>query len=669
MTAAATHRPRPALERAVWTAVLVAAAVLLLAAMPAAVSAIGCGATACRGYGLAAGVGGAVTAAAWFGAGAAVLLAGGRNRFAAVGGIALLAHPTAFALGLLLPGAAPVAGAAAVAIGLVALALFPDGDSVPRWLAPVVAAGGVVLVGTAALPGDVPDAASGALYFVLFGLVTVGQVVRYRTHADRLGRRQTRWLVYGAAVYLVVDALTSVPYFVPSLGSFTAPGTPYDRMQGLVSEVALLLIPICIGIALVRERLFDVDVLIRRTVLYGALSLLLAVAYAAVVVGASAATGAAGGLVPGLLGALAVALLLQPIRSLLQHRTQRLLLGMRQEQYEALTALGRRFSASLSPEAVPEAVADGIRDALAAPYVAVELHDESGPVRLVERGTRTARCESVEIRHLDESVARVTVGVDALRPLTERDREFLADLARDSAAALHGARVVTSLRVAGELLQESRQQLVLGREEERRRLRADLHDQLGPTLAAAGLTAQAAGDLVTTQPAVAERMLDQLGAMLAAAVGDVRRLVHDLRPPVLDELGLAAALRDRAEGMLRGLDLRFDVPEPLDGLPAAVEVAAFRIGLEALMNVAKHAEASACTATLLRTESALELRVEDDGGGFGEAAPGDGVGLRSMRERATELGGTFAVETVPGRTAVIVTLPLVPTEPEKEAQQ
>ena len=219
----------------------------------------------------------------------------------------------------------------------------------------------------------------------------------------------------------------------------------------------------------------------------------------------------------------------------------------------------------------------------------------------MERGARTSRSESVDIAHLGEPVARLIVGVDRLHPLTDRDREFLADLARDSAAALHGARVVTSLRATGELLQESRQQLVLAREEERRRLRADLHDQLGPTLAAAGLTAQAAGGLVSTQPEAAQRMLDQLGSMLAAAVGDVRRLVHDLRPPVLDELGLEAALRDRAEGILRGIDLRFEVPEPLGALPAAAEVAVFRIGLEALMNVAKHAGATTCTVTLLRT--------------------------------------------------------------------
>ena len=152
----------------------------------------------------------------------------------------------------------------------------------------------------------------------------------------------------------MIDVLTSIPYFVPALGAMTAPGTPYDQAQGLVSELALLLIPVCIGIALVREQLFDVDVLIRRTVLYGALSLLLALAYAAVVVGAGATTGAAGGPVPALLGALAVALLLQPIRSLLQHRTQRLLLGMREDRYEALTALGHRFSASVSPDDVPE---------------------------------------------------------------------------------------------------------------------------------------------------------------------------------------------------------------------------------------------------------------------------------------------------------------------------
>ena len=262
MTAAASPRRRPALEQAVRTAVLVVAAVLLLAALPAAVAAIGCDAVSCRGYEFAAAASGGLATAAWFGAGAAVLLAGGRNRFAAVGGIALLAHPAAIAIGLLVPAAGAPAGQVAVAVGLVALALFPNGDSVPRWLASSVGVGGLLLVATSALPaGAVPDADSGALYFLLFGLVVAGQIIRYRNHVDLLARRQTRWLVYGVAVYLVIDALSSIPYFVPALGAMTAAGGPYDRMQGVLSELALLLIPVCIGIALVRERRFDVDVL------------------------------------------------------------------------------------------------------------------------------------------------------------------------------------------------------------------------------------------------------------------------------------------------------------------------------------------------------------------------------------------------------------------------
>ena len=212
--------------------------------------------------------------------------------------------------------------------------------------------------------------------------------------------------------------------------------------------------------------------------------------------------------------------------------------------------------------------------------------------------------------------------------------------------------------MAGELAR-SREELVTAREEERRRLRRDLHDELGPTLASVAMRIEAAGGLVDSDPAAARAMLAELRGEVGDAVAHIRRVVYALRPPQLDELGLVGAIEERAaqlvDGDGRGVTVRVEAPDRLEALPAAVEVAAFRIAQEALVNAARHAEAASCTVTV-RAGGALELEVRDDGAGL-TGRPG--VGIASMRERAAELGGTCTVEPGPGGgTVVRARLPL-----------
>jgi signal transduction histidine kinase len=219
-----------------------------------------------------------------------------------------------------------------------------------------------------------------------------------------------------------------------------------------------------------------------------------------------------------------------------------------------------------------------------------------------------------------------------------------------------------ALRLSADL-QRSRGRLITAQEEERRRLRRDLHDGLGPQLAGLTMTAEAAQDLISNDPKRAEALLDDLIERAQAAVADVRRLVYELRPPALDALGLLGALRAQtAHQEYGGLRISIREPERLPPLPAAVEIAAYRIALEALNNVARHADARNCVLGLAFDEEAGELRVEviDDGKGIA-GDPGTGVGLSSMRERAAELGGSFEIETVPsGGTRVRASLPCVP---------
>jgi signal transduction histidine kinase len=200
--------------------------------------------------------------------------------------------------------------------------------------------------------------------------------------------------------------------------------------------------------------------------------------------------------------------------------------------------------------------------------------------------------------------------------------------------------------------------LVTAREEERRRLRGDLHDGLGPQLAALTLTLDAARNLLRRDPEAAEQLLAAAKGDVVTAVEDVRRVVHDLRPPALDELGLLGAVGQQVQRFRRiepgaqGLDVQLDVPPELPVLPAAVEVAAYRIVSEALTNVARHAGARTACVRIRCCGAALELEVADDGRGIEDGAP-RGVGTASMRERAGELGGSVTVTRPPGGGTVV----------------
>jgi signal transduction histidine kinase len=210
-------------------------------------------------------------------------------------------------------------------------------------------------------------------------------------------------------------------------------------------------------------------------------------------------------------------------------------------------------------------------------------------------------------------------------------------------------------------LQRSRERLVTAREEERRRLRRDLHDGLGPTLAALNLQAGIVRNLITTDPAAADALVGEWRTELHAAIANIRRFVYELRPPALDELGLIGAIREAAAqysvSQANGIQITVEAPDSLAPLPAAVEVAAFHIAQEALANIVNHAKAHTCCIHLEGTDM-LYLEITDDGVGIPEKHP-TGVGLISMRERAAELGGTCVVErTVTGGTRVLARLPL-----------
>jgi signal transduction histidine kinase len=283
----------------------------------------------------------------------------------------------------------------------------------------------------------------------------------------------------------------------------------------------------------------------------------------------------------------------------------------------------------------------------------VELEAQSGDTPIINTvGTLPsgATIERLPLLYHDIKIGELRVAARRSdESLSQSDLTVLQDLARQVGIALYAAQLTDDL-------QRARIRLVTAREEERRRIRRDLHDSLGPTLAALRMQLGAVRRAVREQPEEAEALIDDLRDDVREATAAIRRLVYGLRPPLLDEHGLDGALRSLST-VAAPATLTLELPEALPPLSAAVEVALYRIATEAVHNVARPARAAAGMLRLEACAGAVLLTVRDDGVGL-PAEHGGGIGLTSMSERATELGGTLTVVAAPGGgTCVSASIP------------
>ncbi|MGZ8803296.1 MAG: GAF domain-containing sensor histidine kinase, partial [Mycobacterium sp.] len=436
-------------------------------------------------------------------------------------------------------------------------------------------------------------------------------------------------------------------------------------------QIVPIAVPIAATIAILRYRLFDIDRVINRTLLYGLLTACVIGIYVVIVGGIGAVVDAQQGDAGlSLLATGVVAVSFGPLRDRLQRSIDRLVYGDRADPYRTLAMLGRRLEESQALDAVLPTVAATVADALRVPYAAVQVSrgPELGPGRFqtaAEHGSMPGpdvTMMEVPLTYGGEQVGRlVLAGRGRSVDLSPADRRVLADLGRQIGIAVQATEVERQARGLSLDLQQSRERLVLAREEERRRIGRDLHDGLGPQLAGLTMTLEAARDLVRTDPTRAEELLGGLLGQADLAIEDVRRISHQLRPPALDALGLVGALRSHATS--QRIPVTVQAPAYLPGLPAGVEVAAYRIALEAVHNVVTHADATACRVTLridrsAKGRAAVLIEVNDNGVGIpADLAPG--IGLASMAERAEELGGTFVVaKGNDGGTQVQARLPI-----------
>ncbi len=429
-------------------------------------------------------------------------------------------------------------------------------------------------------------------------------------------RAQVLWLVWAVLVVFLVN--------LPFQAASSPPPVPLLTMP---------LIPAAMTVAMLRYHLYGIRVVVNRTLVYVLLTGLLLGLYAVVVLAVGRLAG--GGSVPELLAAGAVAVALSPVRARLQRGVDRLMYGNRADPYGALATLGAALATPMTPDEVLWTIADSVARAVRAASVQVAAGRPGATDRAVLHGRPSGTAPVVvPLTHRGEAVGSLVVTLPAGRRVDDRTRALLQDLARHAGAAVHSV-------VLSDELHESRTRSVMALEEERTRIRRDLHDGLGPALTGLVLKAEAAGNVVCSDGAQAGRLIGEVSEQARAAIDDVRRLVYGLRPPALDELGLVEAVRLylgllAPEGSTPAV--RLVAPAAVPRMSAAVEVAAYRIATEAVTNAVRHSGARQVLVTVSAGDR-LRLRVGDDGGASGPWRPG--VGLTSMRERAAEVGGSL----------------------------
>ncbi len=588
------------------------------------------------------------------------MLVGGA--LAAVGGaaVALARHgithtPTAVpSVALFAIGGQALQGLGWLSVTLVAPAFFPDLERIERcWIATAL-----VVIAVAAVCDPLLDARAdlrnigswhnpvaptgpasllAAVAFVAhipLTLVTTVGVIRllwrrWRT-GDRIRRRQLRLFAIAAAL----------PVVAAPVAIATASGS-------WIFAVAAVPLPIAMGVSVLARGLYDLRSAANRTLVWLTLSAVVAGLYV-LVIGGAATIGHVDRDAAWLpwVAAIVLALCVAPLRDVLQRGVNRITFGRWDEPYEVLATLGQGLEASGDTDRL---LADVVAELGALDLDAVSIHDDEGHTLAGD----PARPDDGDIDTVDLFAYGERVGELRYRrpmnPLRARDRQLIDDLAGHLGGVVHARRLHRDL-------QQALERVVLGREEERRRLRRDLHDGLGPALAGHLLRLDAiAAKVEPAAPARAD--IDSFRDELRSTVLDVRRVVEGLRPPALDELGLTGALQQAGARLTGGSRVDFHLcVATLPPLPAAAEVAAFRVVTEAVTNVVRHANATRCRVSIDTTNSELRVVVTDDGSGL-PPGPFEGHGMQTMRERAEELGGTMQVTSPPG-TTISVLLPL-----------
>ena len=566
-----------------------------------------------------------------------------------------------------------------LALIVVLLLLFPDGRLKSRRWLPVL--WGTIAVGVGFLLGtvfaDTLNAGSTGQYptppnpfafapighplfflvantgfLVYAGLVLAGAVsVFSRFRGAGLERRQQlKWFTLAGALVAFTTVIGSVLQLLPDVAPWLG------QLSQILISLALVGLSASIGIAILRHRLFDIDVVLSRTLTYGVLAALITGIYVGVVVGAGAVVGrgTTSNLLLSLVATALVAIAFQPVRERLNRLANRLVYGRHATPYELLQQFTRRVAQSVSPEEALPRMAQLLGEATFAEHADVWLYRDgvqvpvAGWPALDPAARIDAPTEVVEVRHHDRLLGALSVTRRGGETLTPTEQRLLDDLALQAGLLLRNYSLASELRSRLDELKASRQRLVAAQDEERRRLERDLHDGAQQHLVALrvklGLLAERA---VQVAPELADS-LHELDADSRAALESLRDLARGVYPPLLESQGLQPALA----AQVRRLSVPVEVVAESARYPRDVEGAVYFVCSEALQNLAKHADAHAGSVTVERSNGRVRFAVSDDGRGF-EPRGSAGSGLQNMRDRVEALGGRLEVRSAAGKGTVV----------------
>lgn len=568
-------------------------------------------------------------------------------------------------------------GAVGMTAFILFIFLFPSGKFEPKWtvyLATIIIAFRIPGMLFPSTPMELRYW-SNWVFFVWFCIWIISmisiQIYRYKWVLTPVEKQQAKWAVYG--IVLAIGLLFSnTAFFIINQKTFLA--DPFKLFYLDVSiHATMLLIPIALIIAILRHRLWDIDLIVNRTIVYVIMTVFTVAVYIIGVWYTGLIFQISNHLLSSLIATGIVAVLFSPLKERVQKFINRRMYGKNDDPYSILLQLAKELKNPNEPEEVLHMVVRNIRDTLRLPYVSISINQNGVEILVAQNGNKVGNSYSFKLVHGGEEL-----GVLALSErspgegFTQSDKKFIEMLVHQASVIVQSTKVSMDLKLLAIALQESRENLVLAREEERRRLRANLHDGLAPRLAALALTSGAAESLVESNPEATKEILAEFGTAIRQTVTEIRGLVYDLRPPTLDEMGLIGAIHERMKelSLLKqsdgGISFVLQAPEELPALPAAVEVAAYRIITEAIVNIVRHSGAKEGTIDIKfltnQEKRGLQLIITDNGKGYspkGEIVGKSGIGVGSMRERATELGGRFRIEKgIKGGTTITVFLPV-----------
>jgi signal transduction histidine kinase len=483
-------------------------------------------------------------------------------------------------------------------------------------------------------------------------------IVRYR-RGSRDERQQIKFLLYASVV--VVTSAVLGPYI--AFAVFTGASQAVVITVLGISFITILLIPAAAAIAIMKYRLYDIDVVISRTLVYGALAVFITAVYVGIVVGVGTLVGSGGqpNLVLSIIATAVVAVAFQPVRERLQKVANRFVYGKRATPYEVLSQFSERVAESYAADDVLPRMARVLADGTAAARADVWLragdtlrHAASWP--LESSAAEPARVvgdsmpemphadRAVEVRHQGELLGALTVTKRKEESLTPVEEKLLTDLAGQAGLVLKNVRLRAELLARLDDLRASRQRLVAAQDEERRRLERNLHDGAQQNLVALKVKLGLAEVFAEKDPARAKALVGELKSDADEALETLRDLARGIYPPLLADQGLVAALESQARKAT--LPVQVDA-DGVGRYPQEVEAAVYFCCLEALQNVQKYAAARLAVVKLDGSGSALSFEVSDDGRGFDDASVQRGAGLTNMTDRIDALGGSLEISSTP----------------------